>query len=453
MSLLSTYQDFKSSECSFLAAFGGDQPVPLGELATELDAHSLSLERACRVPTPSVGVAQEYAQAAVNIQVLASAMTRVHASIENLMEDFVQKLDLSPATTHQRAIGSAAASQRLSMDAPETFASPPPCSNLRKDPQDLLRCWSSQHLSYLFPTKEELMELSGQTKLSAKQVDLWFRNARTRSGWSKLFTNKLYANKDRQKLESYFSEYEATQRLHCSKAGSFVSSDDAYKLVEKVLKWFRVKESKDNSTISACLTPSVSEQTNNGSVSPWVKDVLFSTLAALRTSSPPSPTKKCHPTLRWPNIFSRAHSEDIDPSLRSSSPASSSEATPSCSSTSGSSTWSSVSTSSSRSSSPCTDPSVSSPQRSKSPQSTSPPPSTSPSLFISPLFSSPTLSPDPLSQIKTSPPPELSICLSPQPDPSTSLLSFLCSDSFSPPSPTHEPCSIASGQFDDAEED
>ncbi|KAH9824958.1 TALE-type homeodomain protein [Melampsora americana] len=451
-----SFEHFKSSERSFFAACAGDQPIPLPEFAAELDARLQNVERAYTGLVVSPGAAREYVQAATNIQVLASTMSKVHCTFEAMMEDFVQKLSLAPAARQEPAVGCAAKSQDLSADTASTPTAPPPVSSEHeKDPHDFLRDWSGRHLSYLFPSKQELLDLSGQTGLSTKQVDLWFRNARTRSGWSKLFTNKLYANKDRQKLESYFSEYELIRKLHGTKAGSVISSDDGFKLIEKVLKWFRVKKPRDTAA-SACPIPSVSEETSNGSVSPWVKDVLFSTLASLRTTSTPSPSKKTYlPASGWPNFFNRTHSLDIDPSLRSSSPASSSEATLSCSSVASSSTWSSVSTSPSRSSSPCSASSSSSPQRSPRPQSISSspsPPLTSPSPSAPSLFPFATFSPEPLSQL-TSSPPESSTCLSPQPDPSTSLLSFLCSDSFSPPSPTHEPCSIAPGQFDDAEED
>lgn len=302
-----------------------------------------------------------------------------------------------------------------------------------------------RHLSYLFPDKNELSDLSQQTGLSESQVNLWFRNARTRSGWSKLYGNKLYAAKDRQKLQAYFEEYEVLRRLHGRHLGlgTTLATNDVHAMVQKVLKWFRVKKPQQcNQSSSPCGDVPVVEVPESGSVSPWVKDILFSTLESLRQSA--SSSKRLVPSLPslGPPVFGKPVADMIDPSLRSSSPeCSSDESVPGssqsvCGSSRSESTWSSVSTSSSRTSSPPL-PSTSLPG---SQWDLCHPPVT-PSTAVPP--------PLPAYNCSASPDPPMD----PQLDISTPLLSYLSSDAYSPLSPTHEPCAVATGQFDDADEE
>lgn len=302
-----------------------------------------------------------------------------------------------------------------------------------------------RHLSYLYPGKHELSALSQRTGLSESQVNLWFRNARTRSGWSRLYGNKLYAAKNKQKLKAYFDEYEVLRRLDGRNLGPTVATNDVYAMVEKILKWFRVKKPAQSSdSSSSCQTmPLTGPEPDVRSVRPWVKDVLFSTLAALRsTASPPQKLVPSLPSLGWPSLFSQPVTDVIDPSLQlSSSECSSDESSPgssrlTCGSSRSASTWSSVSTSSSRSSSP------SSPsERIPAFQYSTYPTATSSSAAL------------PLTLPSSIPPASDDVPVDPQLDISASLLFHLSSDAFSPLSTTHEPCVVATGQFDDADEE
>ncbi|KAG0143302.1 hypothetical protein CROQUDRAFT_661465 [Cronartium quercuum f. sp. fusiforme G11] len=502
----------QSIERSFLDDCPSNQPMHLSTFVNELQTFKDYLQHACTSRTLTPDLSRRSTATAANIYVVASVISESHSGIEIILGDFSAKLCIFNSEINKDADGSVALHQLhyLAKNSPATSLSSPPtfqpnASDNKGTPgdqsHDILKNWSIGHLSFLFPTKDDLLDLASQTGLTENQVNLWFRNARTRSGWSKLYTNKLYANKDRQKLQQYLDDHEALRRLHGDTISSVVGLDDAYHLVEKIMKWFGVKKNFEASPSLASSHNLTSCDKAGVGVKPQVKEVLFNALASLRSAStsasPPKRKPSYRPALGWPKFFGRSNSDAIDPELRSSSLAcSSDDATESSRSTSTSSTWSSISSNSSRSSSPCAPSSSSrsmSGARSPSASCSSSPRSTTTCLFLplapaqassteifspagsqastsdsrDPQLGLPPLHPSLVSDgiilpQPTSHEPSLlpamssissPINLDPRLDTPTPLLSLFSSDAFSPPSPTHEPCSVAFGQFDDAEEE
>lgn len=129
-----------------------------------------------------------------------------------------------------------------------------------------LKEWSLLHLSHLFPSKEQVEELTSHTSMSSKQINLWFRNARTRSGWSKLFAHPR-VNRNHEQLKTLLAEHDSIKR----RAGpehfkAFLAQDQLIQLMDKVFQWFATTKQVHSSD----------------SVKPWIKEVLNNTLATLK---------------------------------------------------------------------------------------------------------------------------------------------------------------------------
>ncbi|WAR53736.1 hypothetical protein PtB15_3B245 [Puccinia triticina] len=135
----------------------------------------------------------------------------------------------------------------------------------------ILKNWCQTRLSYLFPSPLELKDLASQTSMSETKLNSWFRNARSRSGWAKLYALKPDVNKNQEKLQSLIDEYQSLKRLNTPEEfKKIVAAHETYQLLEKIFKWFATtKETK-----AALSTPKA--------VKPWIKDVLSSTLSSLK---------------------------------------------------------------------------------------------------------------------------------------------------------------------------
>ncbi|MBW0530680.1 hypothetical protein O181_070395 [Austropuccinia psidii MF-1] len=192
---------------------------------------------------------QIVAQTAVQNQVIADEILQTLANA-------LSALSLSNASPAPSSLSS-------TVSSPEAAC----CST---NSQSLLKHWCQQHLAYLFPTKSQMAELALQASMSDNQITLWFRNARTRSGWAKLYAHKTLVQKDQAKLKLLLEEFHSIKRLNSpTRAKEIIASVESYQMVDKILKWFETG-------------PKTKKKQESSNVRPWIKTVISNTLTSFR---------------------------------------------------------------------------------------------------------------------------------------------------------------------------
>ncbi|KNZ53244.1 uncharacterized protein VP01_32g25 [Puccinia sorghi] len=133
----------------------------------------------------------------------------------------------------------------------------------------MLKKWSQTRIAYLFPSQMDLRQLASETSMAESQIAAWFRNARSRSGWSKLYALKGQVDKDQEKFQLLIEEYESLKRLKSPEEfKKIVAQQEAFQLLDKILRWFATKKESTPAPTAA--------------VRPWIKDVLSSTLNSFK---------------------------------------------------------------------------------------------------------------------------------------------------------------------------
>ncbi|KAI7956768.1 hypothetical protein MJO28_003863 [Puccinia striiformis f. sp. tritici] len=159
-----------------------------------------------------------------------------------------------------------------------TNPSPPPQDSVVNDNSNscsssshtILKNWSQAHVTYLFPSPAQLKELASQTSSTPDKINAWFRNARSRSGWAKLFAHQAYVDKDQERFQLLIDEYHSQQRINTpEKFKKILSEQESYQLLDKIFRWFATKKE-----IKVVPNPQATQ--------PWIKDVLSSTLASFK---------------------------------------------------------------------------------------------------------------------------------------------------------------------------
>ncbi|OAV92158.1 hypothetical protein PTTG_27730 [Puccinia triticina 1-1 BBBD Race 1] len=196
-----------------------------------------------------------------NVYIASTLAQKVQLTMDEMCDDFSQQLNLLAP---------------LTPDVPPAAPSPPSRGPVVEDSSStttshtILKNWSQTRLSYLFPSPLELKELVSQTSMSETKLNSWFRNARSRSGWAKLYALKPDVNKNQEKLQAIIDEYQALQRLNTPEEfQKIVAANEPYKLLNKIFAWFAT-------------TKPAKPAAPTSNVRPWVKEVLTNTLASFR---------------------------------------------------------------------------------------------------------------------------------------------------------------------------
>ncbi|KAI8448006.1 hypothetical protein BY996DRAFT_672777 [Phakopsora pachyrhizi] len=234
-----------------------DDTSTLGFLSEKLQHARERVKAASRSGLLTPLEATTCASIASNIEKLSSCVIKSSHAIEDLCAEFSKKSHIfSPSLGTPSEPSLAVAS----------------CTSRTSSNQGKLKEWCRSHFSYLFPTDSEVAKLSTISKMSENQVSSWFRNARTRSGWSKLYADKIHVNRDPIRLEIVFQDYHSYILLHCqSDIREHISRDEHFRLVDKVWHWFQIDKK--------CKKPE-----DSGAVRPWVKTVLFEALQSSKES-------------------------------------------------------------------------------------------------------------------------------------------------------------------------
>ncbi|KAI8444735.1 hypothetical protein BY996DRAFT_2490737 [Phakopsora pachyrhizi] len=228
-----------------------DNISALGSLATENQRLMEQAEIASRSDMMTTSEAIACASIASNIVQLSSCVIESNYAIQDLCTEFLKKTRFFSPNLN---------TYTSSIEPSSTIDRCPKPINLT---QHGLRKWCKSHLSYLFPTNKQVAEFSMISEMSESQVSSWFRNARTRSGWSKLFSDKVHVNRDPSRLDIVFQDYNSYILSHChSDICERLSYDVHFRLVDKVWRWFHTDKN-------------CKKLEGSGSVRPWVKTILM----------------------------------------------------------------------------------------------------------------------------------------------------------------------------------
>lgn len=261
----------------FLNTFLLTSSYQIGELfrlQQRLQALAHDVKAKCQTRSITRAQARKLQYEAFNVEVVTSLHLSAASTVENLFHQFTSEMAVWSA--QQSILSTPLPQSSIPMDATsERLVAHIKNDNHNNPTKVILKQWSQQHMSYLFPSRLELLELATTTCLGRTQIKLWFRNARTRSGWSKLY-NQM--NKDRHRLELLLNGYHSKTNRNSIQdnhvAQGIVEYDQAYRSVESVLRWFRIDKREDKST----------RQPRGGRA--WIKDVLCSSLGVSMNGTP-----------------------------------------------------------------------------------------------------------------------------------------------------------------------
>ncbi|KNF00778.1 hypothetical protein PSTG_05918 [Puccinia striiformis f. sp. tritici PST-78] len=247
-----------------LAALKTNDNDALAKFSSQFSQHVLQLEEAIGANSISEDEARAHLCLSHNVYVASSAAYEAQLAVDEICGNFTQQLRLLTSQDNNPAQGTSV-SPHVEPITENKDASP--------TSHTILKEWSQTHMAYLFPSPVQLKELASQTSTTVDKVNAWFRNARSRSGWAKLFAHQAYVDKDQQRFQLLIDEYNSQQRINTpEKFKTIVSENESYQLLEKIFRWFAT-------------TKPVKQAPPSSSVRPWIKDVLSSTLASFRTGA------------------------------------------------------------------------------------------------------------------------------------------------------------------------
>ncbi|KAI9616835.1 hypothetical protein H4Q26_010469 [Puccinia striiformis f. sp. tritici PST-130] len=226
-----------------LAALKTNDNDALAKFSSQFSQHVLQLEEAIGANSISEDEARAHLCLSHNVYVASSAAYEAQLAVDEICGNFTQQLRLLTSQDNNPAQGTSV-SPHVEPITENKDASP--------TSHTILKEWSQTHMAYLFPSPVQLKELASQTSTTVDKVNAWFRNARSRSGWAKLFAHQAYVDKDQQRFQLLIDEYNSQQRIN----------------TPEKFKTIPVKQAPPSS-----------------SVRPWIKDVLSSTLASFRTGA------------------------------------------------------------------------------------------------------------------------------------------------------------------------
>ncbi|WAQ82909.1 hypothetical protein PtA15_3A274 [Puccinia triticina] len=254
-------QDLPNLQRDLLTALKTQDPHGLTNFERQFSKFVLDFERDIPINSLSADELKAHYCFSHNVCIASTLAQQVQLAMDEICDDFSQQLSfLAPLAD----VSPAASSPPSKEPVVEDNGSP-------STSHTILKNWSQTRLSYLFPSPLELKELVSHTSMSETKLNSWFRNARSRSGWAKLYALKPDVNKNQEKLQSLIDEYQSLKRLNTPEEfKKIVAAHETYQLLEKIFKWFATtKETK-----AALSTPKA--------VKPWIKDVLSSTLSSLK---------------------------------------------------------------------------------------------------------------------------------------------------------------------------
>ncbi|KAH9470250.1 hypothetical protein Pst134EA_007516 [Puccinia striiformis f. sp. tritici] len=251
-------------ERDFLAALQTNDESGLANFGVQYSQLVLDLEKAI----PSNRLTQDELKAHYHfshqVYIASSQARHAHNLVDEICDDFARQLKLIAPPVSDAALD-------------HSFLPSKPTITHENDSSSTshtaLKTWCQTHMTYLFPTPAQLQELASQTSSTPEKVNAWFRNARSRSGWAKLFAHQTHVDKDQERFQLLIDEYQSQQRINTpEKFKTLLSEQESYQLLDKIFRWFAT-------------TKPVKQAPPTSSVRPWIKDVLSSTLASFRTGA------------------------------------------------------------------------------------------------------------------------------------------------------------------------
>ncbi|KAA1110784.1 hypothetical protein PGT21_031644 [Puccinia graminis f. sp. tritici] len=256
-----SHHELTNLQGDLLAALKSNNTDGLVNFDSQFSQLVLDVEKA--IPTNSLSVDELKAHYCFshNLYIASTQAQQAHLVMDELHDSFSRKLNLLAPLT----------SNKPSAPAPPPSKEPVAQDNSCSSPSHtILKNWSQAHMTYLFPTQPQLQELASQTSSTETKVNSWFRNARSRSGWSKLYALKTHVDKDQEKLQLLIDEYQSLKRLKAPEEfKKLVAEHETYQLLDKIFRWFATtKEGK--------------APLHRKPVKPWIKEVLSSALSSFR---------------------------------------------------------------------------------------------------------------------------------------------------------------------------
>ncbi|MBW0519277.1 hypothetical protein O181_058992 [Austropuccinia psidii MF-1] len=251
-------EKFEKLEFDFLQSCRSNETHNLENINNDLNSLLIPLQQSLSTNSILETKVEAHLTTTHNMQVVAQTAVQSQALVDETLQrlaDALSALSISSTPPSPSSLSSTGSS-------PE-----PSCSANSQSP---LKHWCQEHMSYLFPTKSQLAELASQASMSDNQITLWFRNARTRSGWAKLYAHKTLVQKDQAKLKLLLEEFHSVKRLNNpTKARELIASVESYQMVDKILKWFETG-------------PKTRKKQESSNVRPWIKNVISNTLTSFR---------------------------------------------------------------------------------------------------------------------------------------------------------------------------
>ncbi|PLW13581.1 hypothetical protein PCANC_19223 [Puccinia coronata f. sp. avenae] len=244
-------------EHDFLVALKSNDTDSLNQLGNRFSQLALQLEHDASSKSLSQDEVKAHLYLSHNVYIASMYAEQAQLAMDELSDKWTQKLSLMALAPNPPAPSPTPSKQSVSEDGSSSSTS-----------HTILKKWSQTHMSYLYPTELQYQELAAATSMTEKKINAWFRNARTRSGWSTLNTLKGQIDKDREKFQLLIEEYQSLKRLKSPEEfKKIVAEQESFQLLEGIFRWFATKKEPTRAPKA---------------VKPWIKDVLTSTLNSLR---------------------------------------------------------------------------------------------------------------------------------------------------------------------------
>ncbi|KAA1139153.1 hypothetical protein PGTUg99_036768 [Puccinia graminis f. sp. tritici] len=244
-----------------LAALRTNDGSRLAEFDNQLSQLVIEAEAAASSDSMSQDEAKALLCLSHNVYIASTKAHKAQLTMDELHDNFSRQLDLLAP---------------LTPIAPPAPLPPPPNKPVVEDggpsstSHSILKNWSHSHMTYLFPSQPQLQELAATISSTETKVNSWFRNARSRSGWSKLYAHKMVA-KNQEKFQNLIDEYQSVKRVNSAEEfQKIVAGHEGYQLLDKIFRWFATDK-------AAAKRPP-----KPNAVRPWVREVLATSLASFR---------------------------------------------------------------------------------------------------------------------------------------------------------------------------
>ncbi|PLW40785.1 hypothetical protein PCANC_13529 [Puccinia coronata f. sp. avenae] len=258
--MVSTRPELPHLETGFLTALKSNDIGSLTQFGKQFSQLTLQLEQAASTSLLSQDEVEAHLCLSHNVFVASSYAEQAQLVADELSAKLTKKLNfLAPLPPHPPAPSPLPSKQPVAEDDSSSPTS-----------HTILKKWSQTHMSYLYPTRPQLRELAAETSLDEDQVVAWFRNARGRSDWTKLYGLKGQVDKNREKLQLIIEEYQSLKRLMSPEDfAKIVAERQTFQYLVKIFRWFATG-------------PPAKKPVPTSSVRPWVREVLSNTLASFR---------------------------------------------------------------------------------------------------------------------------------------------------------------------------